>query len=285
MKIHVTGSKGFIAGHLIAELLDRGHEVTGSDRELAWEPESFLRSCDLCVHAGAVVGRVRGSAPDAVSWNAGSTNLLAETAAKLGRRVLYISTSEVYGNAGGTAHESHALGRLPHNLYGLTKRWGEETLRLHLPPELLTVARLSMPYGPGHPPGEGRAALTNFLWCAMHGDPLVVHRDSRRSWCWVGDTVSALALLADLQRTGAGVWNIGRDDNELSMLEVAQLAILLTDSRSELDIVNPPSNQTLVKRLSTEKIRRLGWAPEVELEEGARRTLRWLEGWRSLNES
>jgi len=58
---------------------------------------------------------------------------------------------------------------------------------------------------------------------------------------------------------------------------VAGIACELTDAPySLIKEIRAPSNQTVVKRLSTKRIRRLGWAPEVELEEGMERTLEWV---------
>lgn len=284
MRVHITGSGGFIAGHLTRELRRQAFDVTGTDVSHAYSPGAILREYrpDVVVHAGALVGRVRGVALEAIDLNVRSTLQLAHECSLLGVPLLYLSTSEVYGPAwpalgspwGDPARESEPLTRLPHNLYGLTKLWGEQACELELDWELLTIARLSMPYGPGHPPGVGRAALTNFLHAAMRGDPLEVHRGARRSWTWVGDTARALALL--ISREQRGVWNVGRDDNELTMMQVAELAVELADSSSPIIEVDPPPGFTLVKRLDCTRLRALGWEPEVELDEGARRVLEWL---------
>lgn len=296
MRAHVTGARGFIARHLLAELESRGHVVSSSDVEEAFAPELVLaHEPDVVIHAGAIVGReLRGLGRErTVSLNASSTAILANACRGLELPLVYLSTSEVYGPRvdGTLAFEDDELVELPHNLYGLTKRWGEEACRLEYRerPELLTLARLSMPYGPGHFPGSGRAALTNFLWAAMRGDPLVVHRGARRSWCWIGDTVRALAILSELAagRREAGwlaeplVVNVGRDDNERAMLEVAELALATVvddvgETGAAIALVDPPAGYTLVKRLDVSRMRELGWIPVVELEEGVGYTYRWL---------
>ena len=46
---------------------------------------------------------------------------------------------------------------------------------------------------------------------------------------------------------------------------------------SIIEVVDPPGRQTVVKRLSTDKLRSLGWEPEVELDEGMERTLDWIK--------
>jgi GDP-L-fucose synthase len=62
------------------------------------------------------------------------------------------------------------------------------------------------------------------------------------------------------------------------MLDVARMACDLTGASKDLIVmVDPPKMQTVVKRLSTEKLRGLGWEPKIDLEEGMVRTLRWVE--------
>jgi nucleoside-diphosphate-sugar epimerase len=309
VRVHVTGERGFVARHLLRELADRGHETSATDVEHALAPELIVGyggvpseelpdSPDVIVHAGAIVGReLRGMGTQrAIELNTTSTALLASAAAAAGIPLVYLSTSEVYGpRDGAIAFEDDPLTTLPHNLYGLTKRWGEETCRLAYAgrPELLTIARLSMPYGPGHLPGSGRAALTNFLWAAMRGDPLVVHRGASRSWCWIGDTVRALATLAEYaaDRGSFGpsrtkwfgypaVYNVGRDDNETSMADVADLALETVfadeETTAHVYLVDPPAGYSLSKRLDVSRLHELGWRPTVELDEGIGFTYRWL---------
>jgi nucleoside-diphosphate-sugar epimerase len=80
-----------------------------------------------------------------------------------------------------------------------------------------------------------------------------------------------------IEQTGGGIFNIGRDDAPVSMLQVAEMACELTGApMSLIEEVAAPERQTIVKRLSTAKLRSLGWKPEVELREGMERTLSWV---------
>jgi nucleoside-diphosphate-sugar epimerase len=285
MRIMVTGAAGFIGRHLCRELADAGYTVVAVDRADGDLREDCVFASLIedyqpqqVVHLAARVGRLNGEIVPAetIRDNATMTTLVAKVCGERGIPLAYASTSEVYGDGAETTWEETDItaAELPHNLYGLTKRWGEEVCRLYAP-ECLNLLRFSMPYGPGHPPGTGRAALTNFLDCALYRRPITVHAHSERAWCWIGDTVRGVRMI--LESGAAGAWNVGRDDNAMTMRQVAEMACDLVDApRDLIEEVDPPDRQTVVKRLSTEKLAALGWKPEIDLVVGMRLTLDWL---------
>jgi nucleoside-diphosphate-sugar epimerase len=117
---------------------------------------------------------------------------------------------------------------------------------------------------------------------AQHGKKIPVHKGAERSWCYVTDTVRATRLA--LEKSEGGIYNVGRDDDAVPMLKVAKIACELTGAvpKHLIEMVPPPQMQTVVKRLATDRVRALGWEPEVELEEGMQRTLEWVK---TLDES
>lgn len=287
-KILITGSAGFLGGHLTSELETHGHTVVGVDRahggpdlrssELVEQVFDEHADADVCVHLAAKVGRLFGedNPMETIVDNVGMTALVARACGQRNIRLCYASTSEVYGDNGETECDEHdGPFALPHNLYGISKFHGEQVCA-HYAPDGLTIFRFSMPYGPGLPAGRGRAAIINMLHQALWREPIAVHKGAERSWCWVGDTVRGVRIV--IENTDGGVFNVGRDDNPTSMLDVARIACELADApESLIELVDAPANQTVVKRLATRRLRDLGWAPEVTLVDGMGSTLEWVQ--------
>lgn len=288
MKALITGSAGFLGSHISFELEQAGWEVEGIDLEYSHFHDlrfpEIVESrfdehgdADLCIHLAAKVGRLFGEDEpmETIIDNVGMTALVAQACGRMGIRLAYASTSEVYGDNGEiSCDEEEGPFSLPHNLYGISKFFGEDVCR-HYAPDGLTVFRFSMPYGPGLPAGRGRAAIINMLHQALHGKPMPVHIGAERSWCYVGDTVRGVRMI--LESGLGGAWNVGRDDAAVPMLTVAKIACDLVDAPYTLiEEIEPPGMQTVVKRLGTEKLRSIGWKPEVELLEGMKRTLEWV---------
>jgi nucleoside-diphosphate-sugar epimerase len=305
LRIAVTGAAGYIGGWLCRELDSRGHDVWAQDRrppggvsdwgtwhtfDVADGPAraGWLERCkpDVVVHLAALYGRVWGEADlaETARVNAGLAAALARDVAAAGARLMYVSSSEAYGAAAGRGPVDEASPLEPLNMYGLSKKWGEEGARLYAP-EGLVVARLNMPYGPpvaapepetvpetsAAVGGHGYNVLHTMLWQASHGKGITVHRGAERCMTWIGDAVAGLAMIIESGR--AGTWNVCRDDDHLPVAEIARRAVALAGSSSRVTEEDPPARVTLRKRLDAGPLLALGWRPAVSLDDGMARSL------------
>jgi nucleoside-diphosphate-sugar epimerase len=109
----------------------------------------------------------------------------------------------------------------------------------------------------------------------LHHQPIPVHKNAERSWCYVTDTARAVRMI--IEKTGGGAFNVGRDKPRTSMSEIARMACKLTGAgATSIKMMDPPAQQTVVKRLSTRKLEALGWEPEVDIARGMQLTLEWV---------
>lgn len=279
VRVLVTGASGFVGSYLCDELAE--HEVHASDvqdHDLA-VPGQATRLLDLAqpeyvVHLAARYGRLlcRDEPHKAVSDNAAAATELAAVCADRGIPVLYTSTSEVYGDHGQDTITEDSELRTPTTIYGLSKRWGEEALKLYLPPEHLTIVRLNMLYGPDQRAGYGCCALATFIKKSLAGEPFTVHRNTSRSWLYITDAVRALRLLIEGGHTGT--FNLSNDQERLTTVEVAQLAVDAVGGYCECKVEDPPQHQIPHKNYSSAKLRQtIDWLPEVSLADGIQNTV------------
>jgi nucleoside-diphosphate-sugar epimerase len=254
VKVLVTGGRGFLGAHVCEALRAAGHEPVALGRvdgDLA-EPGVFVRllgeySPDTVVHLAAVM-------PDdeRLTQNAPITALVAQACTAREIRLLHGSTTSVYSDE---------------TPYADSKRASEAAAGD------ATLLRFAFPYGPG----QRRGAIPTMLRQALAGEPIVVYRGWKRSFCFAADEARAVVLLIDANERGA--WDVGRDDDPRTLLEIAQLACRLAGASEELiEQVDPPVGPApVLERLDVQPLRALGWRPEIELEDGMRRTLDHLQ--------
>jgi nucleoside-diphosphate-sugar epimerase len=275
MKVLLTGASGFVGRALQDELRhgDGAYEVRllgRADGDLADEgvAEAAVAETrpDVVVHAAARIGVVRcDEAPElALRSNVLATTLVARAAARHGARLVYLSTSDVYGSA---VEADEQTAPAPESFYALTKLWGEQAAELGAP-EGLAILRLANPYGPGVDAGQAKGAVPTMLRQADAREPMPVFRGEARTFCWIGDVVRAIRLV--LESGDEGPFNIGADGQAVALADVARLACELTGAPQDLiEEVEPPPGRVMT-RISIERIRALGWRPEVPLDEGMR---------------
>ena len=271
MRDLITGGAGFIGSHLADRLVQRGREVvllddlsTGrvenvehliragtaelvegstSDEALVYE---LMADSERCFHLASAVGvalicerplesllrNVRGA--DVVSW----------AAARSGVRLIFASSSEVYGknSNGALREESDRLLGPPQR-----SRWGYATAKAF--GEMLAygyqrergaetvVVRFFNTVGPRQTGAYGMV-LPRFCRQALLGEELTVYGDGLQSRCFshVHDTVDAVARLGEEDRALGGVYNVGAE-REITILELAERVVERAESTSPIRFV------------------------------------------------
>jgi nucleoside-diphosphate-sugar epimerase len=255
MRVLVTGGRGFIGSHVVTALRESGHEAVAlgrTDGDLAG-PGVAARLLDR--HAPDVVVHLAAVMPgdERLAQNASITGLVAAACSERGVALFHGSTTSVYADE---------------TPYADSKRASE------IAAGVATLLRFHFPYGPA----QRRGAIPTMLRQALAGEAVVVYRGWERSFCFVGDAAAAVVLL--VERGADGAWDVGRDDDRRSLLDVARLACAAVGASERLvEVVEPPPGPALVlESLDTAPLRELGWLPRVELEDGLRRTLAALPG-------
>lgn len=136
------------------------------------------------------------------------------------------------------------------------------------------IVRIFNTYGPRMRMADGRA-IPAFMTQALRGEPITLHGDGSqtRSFCYVLDLIEGIIRL--LERGPHDPVNIG-NPQEMSVKELAEKIIALTQSKSRLTLVERPVDDPERRkpdiRLAREK---LGWEPKVSLEQGLMETIAW----------
>ena len=305
MRLLVCGGAGFIGSNFVRlRLLGHGDEITVLDKlTYAGREENFH---DLVDHPGfrfirgaiedadAVAEAIAAAAPEAivnfaaethvdrsiaepdafVTTHALGTYVLLEAARQHQLRYLQVSTDEVYGSIEqGTFTEDSPL--RPSSPYSATKT-GADLLVLsyfHTYGLPAVICRGSNNYGPYQYPEK---LIPLMVLNALHGDRLPVYGDGQqvRNWIHVLDFARAIAHV--LQHGVPGeVYNAGGPD-ECVNLDVVRRILELTGADASLieHVTDRPGHDRRYS-LSSQKVRALGWEPQVRFQEGLDETVSW----------
>ncbi|MBS3919361.1 MAG: SDR family oxidoreductase [Deltaproteobacteria bacterium] len=306
VRILVTGGAGFLGSHLCERLLKEGHDVlcvdnfyTGTKRNIVHlldHPYFELVRHDitfpLYVEVDEIYNLACPASPihyqnDPVQTTKvnvhGSINMLG-LAKRLKATILQASTSEVYGDPSIHPQPENYWGNVncigPRSCYDEGKRCAETLFfDYHRQHRIkIKVARIFNTYGPNMHPDDGRV-ISNFILQALRNESITIYGDGSqtRSFCYVDDMISGLIRLMNTPEDFTGPVNLG-NPIELSILEVAKKIIAMTGSKSKISFKplpadDPKQRQPLID-LAKEK---LGWTPEVVLEEGLKKTIAYFE--------
>ncbi|MFD1957441.1 NAD-dependent epimerase/dehydratase family protein [Paenibacillus thailandensis] len=252
-KVAVTGCAGFVGSHLVHRLLEQGHEVTGVDFFLdnypQWVKENnmkrfrdhpsftwvqsdldkmdliqLLQGKDYLFHQAALPGVRSSWGKDFqlyVIHNISVTQKLLEAVKHTGiRKMIYASTSSVYGLTNGPTQEDQKLS--PFSPYGVSKLSGEQLCGLYFANYNVPVVMLRYftVYGPGQRPDM---AFHKFLKNMMENKEIIVYGDGKqtRDFTYIDDVVNANLLALEHGRNGEA-YNIG-GSSPVELIDVISL--------------------------------------------------------------
>lgn len=205
-------------------------------------------------------------------------------AKKHGARLLYTSTSEIYGNPLVVPTPESYYGNVnaigPRGCYDEAKRCGEAYVAAYRVQHGLDTrtARIFNTYGPKMRfDGIYGRAIPRFIDQALHGMPVTVFGDGShtRSFTYLTDQIEGLLKLALQKEANGVVVNVG-SDKETTVLDVARKILCLTGSGSEITFHPLPEDDPLRRNPEISRAREiLGWEPKVSLEDGLARTIDW----------
>lgn len=301
----VAGGGGFIGSHLCDTLLDDGYEVRcidnfGSGRplnvdHLSDHPRFTLHQEDIrqplslppvdeIYHLAS-----RASPKDftefpvhiALTNTEGTKNLL-DHAVACDAKMLFASTSEVYGDPEVHPQPESYSGNVnirgPRSCYDESKRFGE-TLTVAYEREYdldVRTARIFNTYGPRMRPDDGRV-IPNFLSQALDDRDLTVYGDGSqtRSFCYIDDLVDGLRSLMDTDGLQGEVVNLG-SEHEVSIMDLAEMTLSICDTESNISYEPLPEDDPERRRPDLSKARKLlDFNPTVGLETGLERTVKY----------
>ena len=305
MKILVTGGAGFLGSHLVQKLLSDGHDVicldnfyTGNkDNIIAHlsNPKFELNRHDVTFPLYVEVdGRFTLAGPASpVHYQKnpvqtlktsvhGAINLLG-LAKRTGARIFQASTSEIYGDPNISPQNEEYWGNV--NPIGIRACYDEgkraaETLFFDTHRQYGTdirVARIFNTFGPRMAINDGRV-VSNFINQALRNEPITLYGDGMqtRSFCYVDDLIDGIHKLFFKESVHEPI-NLGNPE-PITMLQLAQEIIELTNSNSSLSFDKLPQDDPMQREPNIEKAKSiLNWEPVVNRKIGLIKTIQYFD--------
>jgi UDP-glucose 4-epimerase len=304
VRVFITGGAGFIGSHLCDALVAEGKEViildnlsTGSKKNIAHLEgkikifqgdirdqklvESLVEGSDLVLHMAAALGvdNILENPIESISTNFYGSEVVLNAAAKYDKRIVIASTSEIYGK-----NPKQPLSETDDRIIGSPQklRWSYSDAKaleeaaayfLFVTKKLkVTTIRFFNTVGPRQT-GKYGMVIPRFVKAAVENKPIKVFGDGSQSrvFCHIEDTVKAVLLLAQTNKSIGEVFNIG-GKGEITILDLAKMIIKLTNSESEITFTEYEDAyaigfEDMVRRVpDISKIKLFtGWEPEIDL--------------------
>ncbi len=300
----VTGGAGFIGSHLIDKLIKRGEEVICLDNYFTGRKsniehlrdnklfeiirhditEPIYLEVDKIWHLACPASPVHyqlNPIKTAKTSFMGSYNMLG-LAKRIGARILFASTSEVYGDP--EVHPQPETYRGCVNPIGYRSCYDEgkriaeslffDYFRMH---EVdISIIRIFNTYGPRMRSDDGRV-ISNFIVQALKKEPLTIFGDGQqtRSFCFVSELVDGMIKMMDSGEVGP--INLGNPD-EFTIKDLAKIVIQKINPDLEMIFKPLPFDDPLQRKPVIELAKnKLNWEPSINLNDGLDQTINWFK--------
>lgn len=308
-KAIVTGGAGFLGSHLVDKLIEKEYQVLAIDNLITGDLKnldhlkdnpnfSFLKQ-DVSHHfhtdfaAEEIYHLASPASPslkssksyhalpfDTMMVNSMGTWQMSQLALHLKAKLLFASTSEVYGDPLEHPQKESYRGNVsttgPRSIYDESKRFGETIVAAFIRSKGLDgrIIRIFNTYGPRMALDDGRVVI-EFVQAALANKPFPVFGDGKqtRSFCYVSDLIAGIVLAMEKGKRGE-IYNLG-NPNEFTVLEFAQRIKTLTDSSSEIEFVEElPEDDPMQRCPDISKAKKsLDWQPKVGLDDGIKKLI------------
>ncbi len=313
--VWVAGGAGFIGSHVCNSLLSQNYSVVCLDNFLTSSKENIssllknprftfveqnisslsnvdsLPKPDYIFHLASPASPNEKNARSYMAYpietllvNSQGTYNLLEIARKTHARLLFASTSEVYGDPAVSPQAETYWGNVNPNgvrsVYDEAKRFGEALVMAYVRKYNVDgrIVRIFNTYGPNMQVDDGRV-VSNLITQALQNQPLSVYGDGSqtRSFCYVSDLVEGLLLFMFGDKLQGEVINLG-NPNEKKILEFATLVKELTQAQSEIVFESLPEDDPKKRCPDITKAKNLlHWEPKVSLEDGLKKTIEFFK--------
>ena len=305
-KILVTGGAGFLGSHLCEKLIHDGHEVIAVDNFYTGNKDNIINLLNnprfelmrhdvtfpLYLEVDEIYNLACPASPIHYQYDPvqttktsvhGAINMLG-LAKRLKAKILQASTSEVYGDPSLHPQKEDYWGNVnpigARSCYDEGKRCAETLFFDYRRQHKLNikVARIFNTYGPNMHPSDGRV-VSNFIIQALRDEPITIYGDGNqtRSFCYVDDLIEGIIKLMATSESVTGPINLG-NPNEFSILELANLVIELTGSKSDIIFQKLPEDDPKQRQPSISLAKaELKWEPKIELKDGLKKTIEYFK--------
>ncbi len=299
-KALVSGAAGFIGSHLVDKLLEKNLQVIGIDnlstgnlsnlesaknnsnfyfieKDVCEHDLPFSERFDLVFHAASPASPPKYfSLPiETMNVNSRGTQNMIDISIKSNARLIYFSTSEVYGDPLVHPQTEEYFGNVnpigPRSIYDESKRFGEALVSQYVRESKLNagIIRIFNTYGPRLDPFDGRVVST-FIRQALNNETLTINGsgEQTRSFCYISDLIAGIIKMSEVNFMGPV--NLGNPD-EISVNDLVKVLETVLDKKLVKTYLPALEDDPVRRKPDISKAKKiLDWEPVVSLETGLR---------------
>jgi len=291
MKVFITGGAGFIGSHLAKKLESLGNEVQSIDNfshqskasnkskygdvRYYRDIEGYVKWADVVYHLAAQIHVDKSiyNPQETIDVNVMGTLNILEACRKYGKKLVFASTSEVYGSSQSELmSETHPLDA--QSPYAASKAAGDRLCKSYIDTYGMDIAILRNfnTFGKYQNDGSYGGVIAIFTRQALNGEPITIYGDGEqeRDYMYIDDAIEAYQFIS----TQTGVINFGSGQT-VKVKDIARWVKEITNSKSEIVHLDPRPGE--VQRLCADitKAKSLGFKPNTNFKRDLEKYVRW----------